>query len=410
MFSAKKVYFCDLYQVLNGQMALGNNIKRDRLIPNNDNKPLFEDEKEDDLLRFFERNKEKSKPSPSINKIENTEDFEKKLEIKLPTSKETPLYKNDKQIFISQDDFSELNLFASELVSQSNFIKKNLTEITDDFAEISAEISTENFSEKNTENTAESYSNNDFDNQNAHFFDNKNKNILQHLEQNEKEFSNTNKAFSLLDESKLKALTSAENAEKSLDTFIMGISEVQKTSRVLTEISAQSGVLAINAAIEAARVGDAGRSFVVIADEVRKISDNAKKSSDNIEDVLCGLQKDMQLALKALFQMKNYLENQQFAINQLTQNIENITQNNTNMVDMLKESQKENQKESQKYDKKDKSNEKIRDKSSNFSAENSKKLNKKSKDITEKLENINHSAQNLHSIAKQLSENLKNMD
>ena len=261
-------------------------------------------------------------------------------------------------------------------------------------------------SEKNAENTAESYSNNDFDNQNAYFFENKNKNILQHLEQNEKEFSNTNKAFSLLDESKLKALTSAENAEKSLDTFIMGISEVQKTSRVLTEISAQSGVLAINAAIEAARVGDAGRSFVVIADEVRKISDNAKKSSDNIEDVLCGLQKDMQLALKALFQMKNYLENQQFAINQLTQNIENITQNNTNMVDMLKE----NLKESQKYDKKDKSNEKIRDKSSNFSAENSKKINKKSKDITEKLENINHSAQNLHSIAKQLSENLKNMD
>ncbi len=347
-------------------MALGDNIKRDKLIPNN-NKPLFEEEKEDSLLHFFEKNR---------------------TEIKLEPKKETPLYKidneivsqninsnnkqNTNQIFISQDDFSELHLFATELVSQSNFIKKNLTEITQDLAENPPK---------------EDFSND---------FGNNSKNILQNLEQNEKEFTSTNKAFNLLEENKVKTLTSAENAEKSLDTFITGISEVQKTSRILTEISAQSGVLAINAAIEAARVGDAGRSFVVIADEIRKISDNAKKSSDNIEDALRGLQKDMQMALKALFQMKNYLENQEFAISQLSQNIENITQNNTTMVDMIKNNQNEI--------------ELKEDKPNNFSTEkiNNKKT-KKAQIITDKLENINHTAQNLHSIAKQLHENLKNM-
>ena len=362
-------------------MALGNNIKRDKLIPNN-KKPLFEEKKEDSLLRFFEKNK----------KSENTEnfkqDFEEKSEIKLEIKKEIPLYKpnnqiisqNNKQIFISQDDFSELNLFATELVSQSNFIKKNLSEISEDFIEISEENS--------TENTPDNSFNNDFDND----FNN----ILRNLEQNQKEISNTNKAFNLLDENKLKTLKSAENAEKSLDTFITGISEVQKTSRVLTEISAQSGVLAINAAIEAARVGDTGRGFVVIADEIRKISENAKKSSDNVEDALRGLQKDMQMALKALFQMKNYLENQEFAISQLAQNIENITQNNTDMVDMIKNNQKE-------------SKENKEENTKNFSVETSKKSNKKSRNIAEKLENINQTTQNLHSIAKQLHENLKNM-
>ncbi len=352
-------------------MALGNNIKRDKLIPNN-NKPLFEEEKDDDLLRFFEKNR---------------------TEIKLEPKKETPLYKidneivsqninstikqNTNQVFISQDDFSELHLFATELVSQSNFIKKNLTEITQDL----------------TENSTKEDFNTDFDNNSKKIL----QNLEQHLEQNEKDFFNTNKAFNLLDENKIKTLTSAENAEKSLDTFISGISEVQKTSRILTEISGQSGVLAINAAIEAARVGDAGRSFVVIADEIRKISDNAKKSSDNIEDALRGLQKDMQMALKALFQMKNYLENQEFAISQLSQNIENITQNNTTMVDMIKNNKKET--------------EDKEDNPSNFSTEkiNNKKTNKKAQIITDKLENINHTAQNLHSIAKQLHENLKNM-
>ncbi len=351
-------------------MALGNNIKRDKLIPNN-NKPLLENEEDDDLLRFFEKNR---------------------TEIKLEPKKETHLYKidnevvspntnsnnkqNTNQIFISQDDFSELHLFATELVSQSNFIKKNLTEITQDL----------------NENTIKEDFSNDFDNNSKKIL----QNLEQNLEQNEKEFFNTNKAFNLLDENKVKTLTSAENVEKSLDTFITGISEVQKTSRILTEISAQSGVLAINAAIEAARVGDAGRSFVVIADEIRKISDNAKKSSDNIEDALRGLQKDMQMALKALFQMKNYLENQEFAISQLSQNIENITQNNTTMVDMIKNNQNEI--------------EIKEDKPSNFSTEkiNNKKT-KKAQIVTDKLENINHTAQNLHSIAKQLHENLKNM-
>ena len=105
----------------------------------------------------------------------------------------------------------------------------------------------------------------------------------------------------------------------------------------------------------------------------------------------------MQMALKALFQMKNYLENQEFAISQLSQNIENITQNNTTMVDMIKNNQKET--------------EDKEDNPSNFSTEkiNNKKTNKKAQIITDKLENINHTAQNLHSIAKQLHENLKNM-
>lgn len=370
-------------------MALGNNIKRDKLIPNN-NKPLFEDEKDDDLLRFFEKN--------NTNKIENTENIKKETQLYIANNDidykadyeviNPNIKKSNKQISISQDDFSELNLFATELVSQSNFIKKNLTEITENFTEISTQNFIENLTENTTKNTIKNGSNNVFD-----------KNILQNLEQNEKEFFNTNKAFNLLEENKLKTLTNAENAEKSLDTFIIGISEVQKTSRILTEISAQSGVLAISAAIEAARVGDAGRSFVVIADEIRKISENAKKSSENVEDTLRGLQKDMQMALKALFQMKNYLENQEFAINQLAQNMENITQNNTNMVDIIKENQKdiEENKENKK------------DETSTFSKENSKKSKRKIEIVAEKLENINHTAQNLHSIAKQLNENLKNM-
>jgi twitching motility protein PilJ len=76
--------------------------------------------------------------------------------------------------------------------------------------------------------------------------------------------------------------------------------EISKIVAVISQIASRTNLLALNASIQAARAGDAGRGFAIVADEVRQLADRSAKSLKEIEQIVLQIQSETGSVMTAM--------------------------------------------------------------------------------------------------------------
>lgn len=112
----------------------------------------------------------------------------------------------------------------------------------------------------------------------------------------------------------LDAATSAgENNLSDVSSLVEKIEKssesLEEMSKVIQQISEQTNLLAMNAAIEAAHAGESGKGFAVVADEIRKLADNSGTEAKKIADVLNEIRKMINECYKSTVSTQKEFEN-----------------------------------------------------------------------------------------------------
>ncbi|RMB02903.1 methyl-accepting chemotaxis protein [Eilatimonas milleporae] len=103
------------------------------------------------------------------------------------------------------------------------------------------------------------------------------------------------------------AVNRTENASKDIAELVAAARKIGDVVQLINDIAEQTNLLALNATIEAARAGEAGKGFAVVASEVKSLANQTGKATQEISAQVDGMQAATNTAVKAMDQIKGII-------------------------------------------------------------------------------------------------------